>query len=518
MKECTIPGKPLQFNTLSSYKVSNKDEFMLFQLNEIGNVYVCDFSLHNSLESRFTFIPVVLQDKPISVSSILEGPFRMCILQQTATLVIVGVVKSGQISSDCEYRFGIAKIDVSKVSVLGMPRFFSLSGKELERSSLFSRIGSFYGTKADEMVRLPTVSTFSKSDDEKRIVILTTTGSVLIFGIPENKVISRMIDSDGDGESDTRSYAALSVINPVDYSRVNSVMWWNSDILLITDLQGNMALMRWNDWSMLTKEWKRYELGVLAVCREGITLIINDYRTLLENGNKEQVIWHQYRLSTFHQVSPWERYLVHIEQREYGEATKLATLHHYDTNIIYKYKYLSCLDCSPSLQCYRDTAIIPDSVWITNQSKLLKYEEIEPILNRITDIRFVLTQIYFSSIQDRSGTINILKTGLRRCNQYLANLNFTTLSGIPKDMDVLTVCKSQNYSYILDDLRKDETLAFVVLMKFLLCQKLLRIRFFNTITAMNHVYSGFNTTEFNMIYSGDIKSICERYFSLRVFH
>lgn len=512
MKECIISGKPLQFNTLSSYKVSNKDEFMLFQLNENGNVYVCDLSLHNTLESRFTFIPVVLQDKPISVSSFLEGPFRMCILQQTATLVIVGTVKSGQVSSDCEDRFGIARIDVSKVSVLGIPRFFSLSGKELERASFFSRMGSFYGTKTDDMTPLSTISAFSKSEDEKHVVILTNTGSVLVFGIPENKVVSRMIDSNGDSESDTRSYAALSVVSPVDYSRVNSVMWWNNDILLITDLQGNMTLMRWDDWSMLIKEWKRYELGVLAVCREGIALVINDYRTLLENGNKDRTIWHQYHLSTFRQVSPWERFLVHIEQREYGEATKLATVYHYDSNIIYKYKYLTYLGYSPSLQCYRDTTTIPDSVWITNQSKLLKYEEIEPILNRITDIRFVLTQIYFASIQDRSGTINILKTGLRRCNQYLANLNFTSLSGIPKEMDVLTVCKSQNYSYTLVDLQKDETLEYVVLMKFLLCQKLLRIRFFNTITAMNHVYSGFNTTEFNLVYSGDIKSICDKYF------
>lgn len=504
-----ISGKPLQFNTLCVYKLSSPEEYMLFQLSETGDLFVCDLSFGGNLrthESRFSFIPIIVNDTPISVSSHFEGPFHMCILQKNATILVMGTIKGVSLTSDIEDRIGVARLTIATSPLVSTPTFTSLAGNVVEKTSLLNRMGSYYRNK--EVFSNSVISVFAKSPDETHIAILTTTGIALLFDIPENKVISRY-PALSDTESEAPSFAGLSVVNPIDYTRVNSLAWWNEDVLLVTTLQGDAVLMHWRDWSLLMREWQRSTIGCLATCREGIVLLVNDHRTVLENADGCIFIQHRLHFTSIQQVNPWQRYLAHIEAKEYGEALKLATAHQLDTDLIYKYKVCTLHKQAPALRSFWNTPLLPEGSFSPVPLECMKYEEIDPVLSRIRDIPYVLKHMYCTTIGDRSGTINIIKSGLRRCNQYLADHHFTV--PMAKEVDILQSCQRKNYSYTLEDIQQDETLQWVVLMKYLFCQKLMRIRFYNSISTLSQGYTGFNCNEFNLLYSGDFLSLCKQF-------
>ena len=144
-KEIAISGKSLLFNTITIYPVkSSKEEFILFQLNENGDLFVADLSFGGKFETRgshFTFMPVQYNDKPVSVSSVLEGPYRMIYLPQSGFLLILGSIIGVSGTASIEERFGIAKLSLSSPSITSSPSFFSLQGSPIEKVSLFHRVG-----------------------------------------------------------------------------------------------------------------------------------------------------------------------------------------------------------------------------------------------------------------------------------------------------------------------------------------------------------------------------------------
>ena len=516
-KEIAISGKSLLFNTITIYPVkSSKEEFILFQLNENGDLFVADLSFGGKFETRgshFTFMPVQYNDKPVSVSSVLEGPYRMIYLPQSSFLLILGSIIGVSGTASIEERFGIAKLSLSSPSITSSPSFFSLQGSPIEKVSLFHRVGSYslLRSKAVEMAKIPSISSVAVSPNEKNLAILTSIGVALLYQVSLNRIIMKYPDNESDTQSESMSLAEISVITPIDYNKITSLQWWNNELLLLVTLQGDLALIKWENWSVRTKGWQRFSKGTNVSCKEGIIMILEDERKIIENDDHDSQVAHLLELSSFRQVTPWEYFLTRIEEKEYGEASKIASAYSFDNDIVLKYKYCTCFNYYPDLLTYRDENTIPEKAWKYPQSMIVKYDVIDRNLNRIGDIKFVLTEIYHVTIDDRSGNINTIKMGLRRCIQYLTAANYSSISANSKDMDILLLCKRNNFSYSLNDLKQDHCLCFVVLMKFLLCMKLLHLRFYNSISTLNQLYTGFNANEFNLLYSRDFLSICKEY-------
>ena len=171
-------------------------------------------------------------------------------------------------------------------------------------------------------------------------------------------------------------------------------------------------------------------------------------------------------------------------------------------NCSYKYKWCALFDYVPDLNCVPIVFQPPTLLLQTTQDWL-------QILSRIKDVRYVLKQCYCTEFADRKTLINVLKYGLTVCNNFLkAHDLYAPPAGV-SDSDVLASCHRSFYSYTPAALQESTELQYVVLMKYLLCMKLLRIRLYNAVLmATNRGLAEYNPVEFQHYGTQSIRSLC----------
>ena len=168
----------------------------------------------------------------------------------------------------------------------------------------------------------------------------------------------------------------------------------------------------------------------------------------------------------------------------------------------YKFKWCGLFEYVPDLNCVPIGFQPPTLLLQTTQDWL-------QILSRVKDVHYVLKQCYCTQFADRKTLINVLKYGLTVCNNYLkARAFYDPPSGVP-DSDVLSSCNHHFYSYTPTALRESAELRYVVLMKYLMCMKLLRIRLYNAVLmATSRGLTEYNPVEFQQYCAQSIRSLC----------
>ena len=124
----------------------------------------------------------------------------------------------------------------------------------------------------------------------------------------------------------------LSVVDPVDFTRVNSCRWWDARRLLLTTLRGDVLLLHpETEQKLLFQDGRAFGKGAVAACGGGTVLVLDAERKLWEGESGLQLV-SRFALWALRFVSPEEKYKSCIEQREYSTALQLAQKYHFDTD------------------------------------------------------------------------------------------------------------------------------------------------------------------------------------------
>ena len=132
------------------------------------------------------------------------------------------------------------------------------------------------------------------------------------------------------------SVSELSVVNPIDYTRVNYAGWWDERHILVSQVNGDVCVMT-TEWERVS-EWERFDVGCLARCSSQHALIISCARDLLVDCDDVDHLHCCYHVTTMEGVTPWKKYLNCIANRMMGEAAKLASAYQLDTDLMYSFR------------------------------------------------------------------------------------------------------------------------------------------------------------------------------------
>lgn len=169
------------------------------------------------------------------------------------------------------------------------------------------------------------------SPDESSLLLLTSGGVAVIVALSAIAVKSQYPLPCDD---DSVSMSEMSVVNPVDYTRSNYCGWWDAEHVLVSQLNGDVCVMRAADWTMVSP-WERFDVGCLARCANHRAIVISCARNLMVDCDGKDHLTRVYSAVTLEGVTPKEKFLNCIENRMMSQAAALATQYHFDTDLMY---------------------------------------------------------------------------------------------------------------------------------------------------------------------------------------
>ena len=240
-----------------------------------------------------------------------------------------------------EEQLGFALSSIGQSSIVDSVRFRTLSGAPLASASphLLAHIRSFLRySKGRE--RIAALRWLSVSGNGEKAAFVLSDGAVLIVNLPEGGVQSRYEEKTDEAQSVVTSIAALSVTDPLDVQQINWAEWATSDLLWVSNLQGNVGLLRAAGWEdVLGEDGMQFGEGAcVSASRQNAErakcLVLENRREWMKDLEGDHVIVNAYALHGIEEVTPWEKFARCIRSREFGTALQLAKRFGFDEDLV----------------------------------------------------------------------------------------------------------------------------------------------------------------------------------------
>lgn len=230
---------------------------------------------------------------------------------------------------------------IGNSSILDSFRVQTLSGKRIEVSSKYfvTRLRSLL-TRSKGTERALELRWMSVSGNGEKAALVVSDGRVFVVNLKTGGVISRFVDKTEESQSVVTSIAALSVTDPLDVLMINWVEWATNDLLWMSNLQGNVCLMRDSEWeNVLGEDWMQFGEGACVAARCGAEqhakcLVLENQREWMKDLDGEDVLVNAYSLHSVEEVTPWEKFVRCIQAKEYGTALQLAKTRGFDEDLV----------------------------------------------------------------------------------------------------------------------------------------------------------------------------------------
>lgn len=344
----------LLYNTFASYSLQ-PNQFWLFALDPSGQLYVCDLlcdvppssSPHsqriraNSLPPSTRFTPVSTNGFHVSLAGVLSPPFHVRCVQSQSALFIAATVAGVSPTADPDDQLGIAAISIGNSSVVDSVRVETLAKNPITRhsSSFIARWRAFLRTPQGTD-RIPAIHCLSIRGNGETAALVLSNGRVWIVDLRKGGVSSRYEEAMDDAQSAGTSIAALSVTAPLDVSLLNWAAWASEALLWVSNLQGNVGLLRVSDWeNVLGEDGIQFAEGACVSSVEtgsdrAFCLVLENPREWMRDLEGGHVIANAYALQSIEEVTPWEKFVRCIRSKEFGTALQLAKRLHFDEDLV----------------------------------------------------------------------------------------------------------------------------------------------------------------------------------------
>lgn len=169
---------------------------------------------------------------------------------------------------------------------------------------------------------------------------MLSNGGVWIVDLTKGGVSSRYEEAMDDAQSAGTSIAALSVTAPLDVSLLNWAAWASEALLWVSNLQGNVGLLRVSDWeNVLGEDGIQFAEGACVSSVEtgsgrAFCLVLENPREWMRDLEGGHVIANAYALQSIEEVTPWEKFVRCIRSKEFGTALQLAKRLHFDEDLV----------------------------------------------------------------------------------------------------------------------------------------------------------------------------------------
>ena len=258
-----------------------------------------------------------------------------------SALFIAATVAGVSPTADPDDQLGIAEISIGNSSVVDSVRLETLAGNPITRHAapFIARWRAFLRTPRGTD-RIPAIRWLSIRGNGETAAVVVSDGRVLIVDLKEGCVSSRYEEAVDDAQSAVTSIAALSVTDPLDVSRVNWAEWATEELLWVSNLQGNVGLLRTSDWANeLGEDGVQFSDGACVASVEtgasrAFCLVLENQREWMRDAEGGHVIANAYALQSVEEVTPWEKFVRCIRSKEFGTALQLAKRRQFDEDLV----------------------------------------------------------------------------------------------------------------------------------------------------------------------------------------